>query len=212
MTTICEYGCEQTATNQLKNKKWCCSKNTSGCPAVKKKSSIALLKAYREGRGGYEYSALSEDTKLKMSGKGQVCLSKEEVFVDGKEWSSELLRKYIHFYKVYEYKCSDKDCNITDWHGEHLVLELDHKNGKRADNREENLRWLCPNCHSQTETFRGRNKNPGKKKVTDAVLLTALREHVNIRQALQSVGLAAKGGNCERATKLFNKINALVME
>lgn len=44
------------------------------------------------------------------------------------------------------------------WNGKSLVLTPDHKNGKAWDNRPENLRMLCPNCHSQTETFAGRNK------------------------------------------------------
>lgn len=44
------------------------------------------------------------------------------------------------------------------WSGKALVLQLDHKNGDRFDDREENLRFLCPNCHSQTDTFAGRNR------------------------------------------------------
>lgn len=43
------------------------------------------------------------------------------------------------------------------WNGQRLVLELDHINGDTRDNRLTNLRFLCPNCHSQTPTFRGRN-------------------------------------------------------
>lgn len=43
------------------------------------------------------------------------------------------------------------------WNGQELVLELDHINGNRRDDRALNLRFLCPNCHSQTPTFRGRN-------------------------------------------------------
>lgn len=39
-----------------------------------------------------------------------------------------------------------------------MTLQLDHINGVRDDNRIENLRFLCPNCHSQTDTFAGRNK------------------------------------------------------
>ena len=38
-----------------------------------------------------------------------------------------------------------------------LTLQLDHINGINNDNRKENLRFLCPNCHSQTDTFAGRN-------------------------------------------------------
>jgi hypothetical protein len=196
MTKLCDYGCGHSGQHQLKNKNWCCESNTSKCPAVKLKL----------GSGGYDYDLLSDEVKLKMSHKGQVFSSAEDVFVDGKEWSSEFLRKYLHHYKILEYKCAGEGCGLTDWYGQHLVLELDHINGKRADNRKENLRWLCPNCHSQTDTFRGRNKNPGKQKVTDAILLTALKEHSNIRQALQSVGLAAKGGNYERATKLSKQL------
>ncbi|MDB4314432.1 hypothetical protein N9955_00110 [bacterium] len=44
------------------------------------------------------------------------------------------------------------------WNGKSLNLHLDHINGINNDNRLNNLRWLCPNCHSQTETYTGRNK------------------------------------------------------
>lgn len=46
------------------------------------------------------------------------------------------------------------------WQGEPLTLEIDHENGKLYDNRRENLRFLCPNCHSQTPTFGVKNLAP----------------------------------------------------
>lgn len=49
-------------------------------------------------------------------------------------------------------------CNIAEWRSSILNLHLDHINGVRNDNRLENLRLLCPNCHSQTATYCGRNK------------------------------------------------------
>ncbi len=49
-------------------------------------------------------------------------------------------------------------CGITEWNGKALVLHLDHINGKNRDHRLVNLRLLCPNCHSQTSTYCGRNK------------------------------------------------------
>ena len=48
-------------------------------------------------------------------------------------------------------------CGISQWRGEVLALALHHINGDRLDNRLENLELLCPNCHSQTDTFSGRN-------------------------------------------------------
>ena len=48
-------------------------------------------------------------------------------------------------------------CGLDTWNGQPIPLELDHINGKRDDNRLDNLRVLCPNCHAQTPTYRGRN-------------------------------------------------------
>jgi transcriptional regulator with XRE-family HTH domain len=49
------------------------------------------------------------------------------------------------------------ECGITTWRGRSLALELHHVNGDGQDNRLENLALLCPNCHSQTDSWGGRN-------------------------------------------------------
>lgn len=59
-----------------------------------------------------------------------------------------------------EGKCAE--CGITDWNGKPLVLELEHKDGNSENNLKDNLCLLCPNCHSQTSTFKGRNKGNGR--------------------------------------------------
>jgi 5-methylcytosine-specific restriction endonuclease McrA len=51
-----------------------------------------------------------------------------------------------------------QSCGIVDWHDRPLALELHHVNGDGHDNRLENLSLLCPNCHSQTDSWGGRNR------------------------------------------------------
>ncbi|MGH7716883.1 MAG: HNH endonuclease signature motif containing protein [Vulcanimicrobiaceae bacterium] len=57
-------------------------------------------------------------------------------------------------------ECSE--CGLSEWRSKPLSIQIDHVNGIREDNRIENLRMLCPNCHSQTDTFASRNRNRQK--------------------------------------------------
>jgi 5-methylcytosine-specific restriction endonuclease McrA len=53
--------------------------------------------------------------------------------------------------------CCD-ECGLSEWRGRSLSIQIDHINGIRDDHRFENLRMLCPNCHSQTETYGAKNR------------------------------------------------------
>lgn len=127
----------------------------------------------------------------------------EEIFCENSNASSGYVRSLIIKKKLLPYKCSKEKCNNEgEWLGEKLNLQLDHINGNRKDQRIENLRWLCPNCHSQTDTFCG--KNVKNKRVADEDLVKALRESSNIRQALIKVNLD-NGRHYNRAKKLIEK-------
>ena len=67
-----------------------------------------------------------------------------------------------------DYSCSE--CGISQWQGKRLNLELDHINGVNTDNRLENVRLLCPNCHSQTPNVNSKNASPeGRKRILEAL-------------------------------------------
>lgn len=105
-----------------------------------------------------------------------------------------------------DYKCAE--CGLCEWRGKPLSLEVDHKDGNNRNNSRDNLEALCPNCHSITPTWRGRNLNTGRKKVSDEELTRALKDsNKNIRQALLQLGMAAKGANYGRAKALLLKMD-----
>lgn len=93
---------------------------------------------------------------IALQDRSRVTLTKENVFVKGKNIATSTLKKVILRYKVIPYECAICG-NKGSWRGKFMSLQVDHINGDNADNRIENLRFLCPNCHSQTETFCGKN-------------------------------------------------------
>lgn len=56
-----------------------------------------------------------------------------------------------------------ESCGLSEWRGRPLTIQIDHKNGVNDDHRLDNLRMLCPNCHSQTETYAARNRRRSRK-------------------------------------------------
>lgn len=77
------------------------------------------------------------------------------MFIEKSNSSRSNVKNRIIKEKLIEYKC--KECNNSgEWNGKKLVLQLEHKNGINNDNRLSNLCFLCPNCHTQTNTYSGK--------------------------------------------------------
>lgn len=89
--------------------------------------------------------------------RGRCARPLETILVAGSTYPSSRLRLRIIAAGLRESRC--ETCGLTDWLGAPLSLALDHINGDPTDNRLENLRILCPNCHAQTETWCGRSAN-----------------------------------------------------
>jgi hypothetical protein len=80
----------------------------------------------------------------------------KEILIENSDYTNfQSLKKRLLDAGILKYKCYE--CNIKTWRKKKLVLQLDHINGIGNDHRRKNLRLLCPNCHSQTSTYAGKN-------------------------------------------------------
>ena len=149
--------------------------------------------------------ALSND----RSHKGRITKAFENIFIESSKTGNATVVKSIKQHNLIPH-ATCYHCGLAEWLNGKLTLELDHINGNNRDHRLDNLRFLCPNCHSQTSTYKGKGINNGKVKVSDAALIRALKETPNIRQALIQVGLSPKGGNYNRAHQLNSIYNRVL--
>jgi hypothetical protein len=121
--------------------------------------------AYQQLKRKIEEQCISLD-KLEENKRNKQRLSKkrkpvEEIFVAGIFINNDVLKKRLVNDGYLEYVCNLCG-NCGEWQGMKLTLQLDHINGDNKDNRLKNLRFLCPNCHSQTDTFCGMKKPKNK--------------------------------------------------
>ena len=98
----------------------------------------------------------SNDCQQKFQKKQRI----DEWLDGGKIPGRRTLREYLT--EKHGYKCSC--CGIGEWNGKPINLEIDHKDGDPYNDSPDNLRYICPNCHSQTNTYRGKNRGKGRVK------------------------------------------------
>lgn len=97
-------------------------------------------------------------------------------------------------------------CGLTEWLDQPIKVEVHHIDGDGNNNELTNLQLLCPNCHSLTDNWKGKN-NGKNKMIPDEEFAEALKSSPNIRQALLKLGITAKGANYTRARELIHEYN-----
>lgn len=99
------------------------------------------------------YSPNQNHRGRKLPNKGPKAFDLEDVLVENSSYARCLVKKRIIEAGLLDHttcaECGQKDI----WNGKTLVMHLDHTNGVNNDHRLENLRFLCPNCHTQTPTY-----------------------------------------------------------
>ncbi len=117
---------------------------------------------YSKSGSAYTYTkkylmsiGIDPNTLIKKSMDSKEKSVEESFVINGSLGTKELKNKILK-YGLKDYCCEVCD-NKGEWMGNPLSLHLDHINGISNDNRLVNLRFLCPNCHSQTSTYSGKN-------------------------------------------------------
>lgn len=180
-----------------------CRKHVTQSPEHRAKNSAGVKKMHAEGRAK-EFS--SEE---RATGHQRQVARKHKDFLDhpNRRYASETLRFNL-LYSGRSYKC--EKCGIEgEWREEPISLEIDHIDGDRYNNRLENLRFLCPNCHSQTDTFRNRGGLKPSWRISDAQFEEALRKTTSLRQALLELGLSLNRDNFIRGRKIQARVDEL---
>lgn len=132
----------------------------------RKKISESLKRAHAEGRmrsdfGGRQgwRKGLTRQLDSRVHATGISRLEENDVFTINSQFETRQVRHYIIANNI-TIDC----CGHKEWEGKALVQELHHKDGDKTNHTKENLKFLCPNCHSITSNYKFKGRIPWNKK------------------------------------------------
>lgn len=174
---LCDSGCGNPANYFSPGTgRFRCLPSANSCPANRKKNSQGLKQAHKDGKV-QSFTDIHRQRSVESHRKNLV-----------QNLPFEKLGYHLRKKIVLEdqgYSCLH--CGLDTWLGQAITLELDHIDGNRNNHIRSNLRCLCPNCHSQTTTWKtGQN---GKRRCTDDEIVNAYDETKSISGTLKKLGM-----------------------
>lgn len=147
--------CPKCNKKHSKQGKYCsrsCANSRTWSKESKRKRGEKLKKYIAENPSWSKNKELKKPQMVK-SLKKTLYVKNKQKFLNGEMKDRSSIKKWL--IEIKGEICSL--CGIgPEWNGEYLSLQVDHINGVYNDNAAENVRLVCPNCHSQTETFSGK--------------------------------------------------------
>lgn len=162
---------------------------------LERSPSTAMYRRLKKFERDYEVDTTHfkpyHTTKRKASQVNNRKLSFEEIFCNNSPAAQVVVKRRIIEDNLIEYVC--RDCNnVGTWNNQQLVLQLEHCDGNSTNNTLSNLCFLCPNCHSQTKTYCGKNVNHRTKRMSKEDHVRKVKEQARIdNQPLVNAVLAS---------------------
>jgi hypothetical protein len=203
---FCE-NCKIAHTGDYGSGRFCCAKCARGYSTKSNRSEInakvsATLKAKPDGGATHLQLPTIRNKAKKAAAKYHEIKKIELDNLPFEKLSVYQMRNRI----LAEQNNKCNRCGLDRWQNEILVLEFEHKDGNNKNNNRDNLECICPNCHSLTPTWRGRNV-ANKKNISDEEMIEMLIKTRSLHRTLISFGMTPKGGNYKRVKRLVEENN-----
>lgn len=198
---------------ELKNKIIDACESHSSMLEAAKKCNLPYTSFIRYAKKLNVYKPSDHVKALQDNRHKRTCPNKiplEDIIHENKHpyYNRQRLKKRLISNGYLDEKCYE--CGITNWNNKKLTFHLEHIDGNSQNHHISNLTFLCPNCHSQTDTYcRGQRttKNKRSNRVSDDIIIENIPKNSTIRQVLLNSGLTASQANYNRVDLLIKKYN-----